>query len=56
LKKWESEDSKELRKDWKETLKKLLKGERKDFLATFVRKEQEEGKLTTALSLHQAER
>ena len=47
LKKWESEEFlKELRKDWKETLKKLLKGERKDFLATFVRKEQEEGKLT----------
>lgn len=47
LKKWESEEFlKELRKDWKETLKKLIKGERKDFLATFVRKEQEEGKLT----------
>jgi hypothetical protein len=47
LKKWESEEFlKELRKDWKETLKKLLKGERDDLLATFVRKEQEEGKLT----------
>ncbi|MFZ8860487.1 MAG: hypothetical protein ACO2PP_08310, partial [Thermocrinis sp.] len=47
LKKWESEEFlKELRKDWKETLKKLLKGERKDLLATFVRKDQEEGKLT----------
>jgi hypothetical protein len=47
LKKWESEEFlKELRKDWKETLKKLLKGERKDFLSAFVRKEQEEGKLT----------
>jgi hypothetical protein len=47
LKKWESEEFlKELRKDWKETLKKLLKGESKDFLSAFVRKEQEEGKLT----------
>ncbi len=47
LKKWESEEFlKELRKDWKKTLKKLLKGERKDFLSAFVRKEQEEGKLT----------
>jgi hypothetical protein len=47
LKKWESEEFlKELRKDWKETLKRLLKGERKDFLSAFVRKEQEEGKLT----------
>jgi hypothetical protein len=47
LKKWESEEFlKELRKDWKETLKKLLKGERDDLLATFVRKDQQEGKLT----------
>ena len=47
LKKWESKKFlEELRKDWKETLKKLLKGERDDFLATFVRKEHEEGKLT----------
>ncbi len=47
LKKWESEEFlKELRKDWKETLRRLLKGERKDFLSAFVRKEQEEGKLT----------
>jgi hypothetical protein len=47
LKKWENEEFlKELRKDWKETLKKLLKGEREDLLATFVRKDQQEGKLT----------
>lgn len=47
LKKWENEEFlKELRKDWKETLKKLLKGERDDLLATFVRKDQQEGKLT----------
>jgi hypothetical protein len=47
LKKWESEEFlKELRKDWKETLKKLLKGERDDLLSAFVRKEQQEGKLT----------
>jgi len=47
LKKWESEEFlKELRKDWKETLKKLLKGERDDLLAAFVRKDQQEGKLT----------
>ena len=47
LKKWESKEFlEELRKDWKETLKKLLKGERDDLLAAFVRKEQEEGKLT----------
>jgi len=47
LKKWEDKDFlKELRKDWKKTLKKLLKGERDDLLSAFVRKEQEEGKLT----------
>uniref|UniRef100_A0A7C5SY77 Uncharacterized protein n=1 Tax=Thermocrinis ruber TaxID=75906 RepID=A0A7C5SY77_9AQUI len=47
LKKWENEEFlKELRKDWKETLKKLLKGERDDLLATFVKKDQQEGKLT----------
>ncbi|MFZ8861894.1 MAG: hypothetical protein ACO2PP_15525, partial [Thermocrinis sp.] len=47
LKKWESEEFlKELRKNWKETLKKLLKGERDDLLAVFVRKEQKEGRLT----------
>jgi hypothetical protein len=47
LKKWENEEFlKELRKDWKETLKKLLKGERDDLLATFVKKDQQEGRLT----------
>ena len=47
LKKWENEEFlKELRKDWKETLKKLLKGERDDLLSAFVRKDQQEGKLT----------
>jgi len=47
LKKWEGKEFlEELRKEWKETLKKLLKGERKDFLSAFVRKEHEEGKLT----------
>ncbi len=47
LKKWENEEFlKELRKDWKETLKKLLKGERGDLLSAFVRKDQQEGKLT----------
>jgi hypothetical protein len=47
LKKWESKEFlEELRKDWKETLKKLLKGERDDLLATFVRRDQQEGKLT----------
>jgi hypothetical protein len=47
LKKWESKEFlEELRKDWKETLKKLLKGERNDLLATFVKKNQQEGKLT----------
>ena len=47
LKKWESEEFlKELRKDWKETLKKLLKGGRDDLLSAFVRKDQQEGKLT----------
>jgi hypothetical protein len=47
LKKWESEEFlKQFRKDWKETLKKLLKGKRDDLLSAFVRKEQEEGKLT----------
>jgi hypothetical protein len=47
LKKWESKEFlEELRKDWKETLKKLLKGERDDLLSAFVRKDQQEGKLT----------
>jgi hypothetical protein len=47
LKKWESKEFlEELRKDWKETLKKLLKGERDDLLATFVKKDQQEGRLT----------
>jgi hypothetical protein len=47
LKKWENEEFlKELRKDWKETLKKLLKGERDDLLSAFVKKDQQEGKLT----------
>jgi hypothetical protein len=47
LKKWESKEFlEELRKDWKETLKRLLKGERDDLLATFVKKDQQEGKLT----------
>jgi hypothetical protein len=47
LKKWESKEFlEELRKDWKETLKKLLKRERNDLLAAFVRKDQQEGKLT----------
>ncbi|WP_448584448.1 hypothetical protein [Thermocrinis sp.] len=47
LKKWEDKDFlRELRKDWKEVLKKLIKGERKDFLGVFVRKDQEEGKLS----------
>jgi hypothetical protein len=47
LKKWEDKDFlEELRKDWKETLKKLLKGERDDLLSAFVRKDQQEGKLT----------
>jgi hypothetical protein len=47
LKKWESKEFlEELRKDWKETLKKLLKGERNDLLATFVKKDQQEGRLT----------
>ena len=47
LKKWENEEFlKELRKDWKETLKKLLKGEKGDLLATFVKKDQQEGRLT----------
>jgi hypothetical protein len=47
LKKWESKEFlKKLRKDWKETLKKLLKGERDDLLSAFVRKDQQEGKLT----------
>ena len=47
LKKWESKEFlEELRKDWKETLKKLLKGERNDLLSAFVRKDQQEGKLT----------
>ena len=47
LKKWESKEFlEELRKDWKETLKKLLKGERDDLLSAFVRKDQQEGRLT----------
>jgi hypothetical protein len=47
LKKWESKEFlEELRKDWKETLKKLLKRERDDLLSAFVRKDQQEGKLT----------
>jgi hypothetical protein len=47
LKKWESKEFlEELRKDWKETLKKLLKGERDDLLAAFVKKDQQEGRLT----------
>lgn len=47
LKKWESKEFlEELRKDWKETLKKLLKGERDELLSAFVRKEQQEGSLT----------
>jgi len=47
LKKWESKEFlEELRKDWKETLKKLLKGERDDLLATFIKKDQQEGRFT----------
>jgi len=47
LKKWESKEFlEELRKDWKETLKKLLKGKRDELLSAFVRKEQQEGSLT----------
>jgi len=47
LKKWENEEFlKELRKDWKETLKKLLKGERDDLLSAFVKKDQQEGRFT----------